>query len=294
MKEAEIIKETAENLTKDIFDYFNQEFLFGLVNKNQIATEFNFDSKDLAKLKFKSKKEFLEILNEYKTDLFNRMNFEELKNCLLYNIKENGIKENINLNSNKKEENNNYINKNDFKTQAKDNNLIPENTLNIGTKEENNFFDNNNDRRENIEEMDDSNEVNSNKEEVYEIQDEEDYSDYLPVYNTKNIIIKYDNTEKRLQETNQLLYKLKPPQSSTDDIEEDSLEIKIDLNIDKENPKEITYYDYKKVLNKYSDKDKIDFTIPQPFDFQKDSKSKINAANRLKNLLMIRKEAELN
>ena len=47
-----------------------------------------------------------------------------------------------------------------------------------------------------------------------------------------------------------------------------------------------------KVLNKYSDKDKIDFTIPQPFDFQKDSKSKINAANRLKNLLMIRKEAE--
>ena len=140
--------------------------------------------------------------------------------------------------------------------------------------------------------MDDSNEVNSNKEEVYEIQDEEDYSDYLPVYNTKNIIIKYDNTEKRLQETNQLLYKLKPPQSSTDDIEEDSLEIKIDLNIDKENPKEITYYDYKKVLNKYSDKDKIDFTIPQPFDFQKDSKSKINAANRLKNLLMIRKEAE--
>ena len=140
--------------------------------------------------------------------------------------------------------------------------------------------------------MDDSNEVNSNKEEVYEIQDEEDYSDYLPVYNTKNIIIKYDNTEKRLQEMNQLLYKLKAPQSSTDDIEEDSLEIKIDLNIDKENPKEITYYDYKKVLNKYSDKDKIDFTIPQPFDFQKDSKSKINAANRLKNLLMIRKEAE--
>ena len=76
MKEEEIIKETAENLTKDIFDYFNQEFLFGLVNKNQIETEFNFDPKDLAKLKFKSKKEFLEILNEYKTDLFNRMNFE--------------------------------------------------------------------------------------------------------------------------------------------------------------------------------------------------------------------------
>ena len=70
LKEAEIIKETAENLTKDIFDYFNQEFLFGLVNKNQIATEFNFDPKDLAKLKFKSKKEFLEIIETLEDNKF--------------------------------------------------------------------------------------------------------------------------------------------------------------------------------------------------------------------------------
>ena len=46
------------------------------------------------------------------------------------------------------------------------------------------------------------------------------------------------------------------------------------------------------MLNKYSDKKNIDFTIPQPFDFQKDSKSRINAANRLKNFLMTRKEIE--
>ena len=33
------------------------------------------------------------------------------------------------------------------------------------------------------------------------------------------------------EETNKLLYQLKAPPSSTDDMEEDSLEIKLDLNI---------------------------------------------------------------
>ena len=293
LKEAEIIKETAENLTKDIFDYFNQDFLFGLVNKNQIEKEFNFEPKDLVKLKFNSKKEFLEILNEYKTDLFNRMNFEELKNCLLSNIKENGMDEKIKTTDAKNEENIN-VNKNEVSPPIKDNNLLKENNLNFEPEEKYNLLDNdkiekeNRNKNENIDE--DEEEINSDKQEIYEIQEDDDNSDYLPVYNTKNIIINYDNTEKRLQETNKLLYKLNA--SSTDDIEEDSLEIKIDLNLDKENPKELTYYDYKKVLNKYSDKKNIDFTIPQPFDFQKDPKSKINAAKRLKNLLMTRKEAE--
>ena len=287
LKEAEKMKEIAENLTKDIFDYFNQEFIFGLVTKSQIATEFNFEPDDLIKLKFKSKKEFLDILNEYKTDLFNRMNFEELKKCLLYNLEENGIDSKIKTINDKKEEHP-QISKKDVSQLKNDNDR------NIINDEDNHFNYNQqyeNEKIGNIEENLEEKENNLDKEEDFEIPDD-DNSDYLPVYNTKNIIIKYDNTEKRLEETNKLLYQLKVPPSTTDDMEEDSLEIKLDLNLDKENPKELTYYDYKKVLNKYSDKKNIDFTIPEPFNFQKDSKSRINAANRLKNFLISRKEAE--
>ena len=39
----ENIEQIADNLTKDIFDYFNQEYIFGLVTKSQISTEFNFE-----------------------------------------------------------------------------------------------------------------------------------------------------------------------------------------------------------------------------------------------------------
>ena len=286
LKEAEQMKEIADNLTKDIFDYFNQEFIFGLVTKSQIATEFNFEPDDLIKLKFKSKKEFLDILNDYKTDLFNRMNFEELKKCLLFNLEENGIDSKIKTINNKKEEVN-EINKKEVSPLKNDNNMNFKNT------EENNFNNNQQYEKENLEENIEEKEINLDKEEDFEIpDDDDDNSDYLPVYNTKNIVIEYDTTEKRLEETNKLLYQLKAPPSSTDDMEEDSLEIKLDLNLDKENPKELTYYDYKKVLSKYSDKKNIDFTIPEPFNFQKDSKSKINAANRLKNFLISRKEAE--
>ena len=82
----ENIEQIADNLTKDIFDYFNQEYIFGLVTKSQISTEFNFEPDELIKLKFKSKKEFLDVLNEFKTDLYNRMNYEELKKCFLFKI----------------------------------------------------------------------------------------------------------------------------------------------------------------------------------------------------------------
>ena len=51
--------------------------------KNQIATEFNFEPDNLMNLKYESKKNFFDILNDFKTDLFNRMNYEELKRCLL-------------------------------------------------------------------------------------------------------------------------------------------------------------------------------------------------------------------
>ena len=54
----------------------------------------------------------------------------------------------------------------------------------------------------------------------------------------------------------------------------------------------MTYYDFKKVLNKYQDKKDTDYTLPQPFEFQKDSKSRINGANRLKKFLEERKEIE--
>ena len=123
------------------------------------------------------------------------------------------------------------------------------------------------------------------------MDEEDDNEDYLPVYNTKNIIVDYDNTQKRLEETNKLLYKLEGPPPSTD-MEEDSLEIKIDLDVDKDNPKEVNYNDYKKVINKYSDKNAINFTIPKPFTFQEDTKSKINGVKKLQKFLISRKENE--
>ena len=299
LKEEEKMKEIADNLTKDIFDYFNQEFIFGLVTKSQIATEFNFEPDDLINLKFESKKEFLDILNEFQTDLYNRMNYEELKRCLLSKLKENGKPEEIKTINIKKSEQDKTQNK------IKTSNIIKENQQlndekNNNTKIIEEKYDINENQKENIndiikeEDNIEENESSPEIEENIEISDEDDNSDYLPVYNTKNILIQYDKTEKRLQETNKLLHQLKAQSSTTDDIEQDSLEIKIDLNLDKENPKEVTYYDFKKVLNKYSDKKNIDFTIPQPFEFQKDSKSRINGANRLKKFLEERKEIEDN
>ena len=299
LKEEEKMKEIADNLTKDIFDYFNQEFIFGLVTKSQIATEFNFEPDDLINLKFESKKEFLDILNEFQTDLYNRMNYEELKRCLLSKLKENGKPEEIKTINIKKSEQDNTQNKIKTSNIKKENQqLNDEKNNNINIIEEK--YDINENQKENIndiikeEDNIEENESSPEIEENIEISDEDDNSDYLPVYNTKNILIQYDKTEKRLQETNKLLHQLKAQSSTTDDIEQDSLEIKIDLNLDKENPKEVTYYDFKKVLNKYSDKKNIDFTIPQPFEFQKDSKSRINGANRLKKFLEERKEIEDN
>ena len=299
LKEEEKMKEIADNLTKDIFDYFNQEFIFGLVTKSQIATEFNFEPDDLINLKFESKKEFLDILNEFQTDLYNRMNYEELKRCLLSKLKENGKPEEIKTINIKKSEQDKTQNKIKTSNIKKENQqLNDEKNNNINIIEEK--YDINENQKENIndiikeEDNIEENESSPEIEENIEISDEDDNSDYLPVYNTKNIFIQYDKTEKRLQETNKLLHQLKAQSSTTDDIEQDSLEIKIDLNLDKENPKEVTYYDFKKVLNKYSDKKNIDFTIPQPFEFQKDSKSRINGANRLKKFLEERKEIEDN
>ena len=299
LKEEEKMKEIADNLTKDIFDYFNQEFIFGLVTKSQIATEFNFEPDDLINLKFESKKEFLDILNEFQTDLYNRMNYEELKRCLLSKLKENGKPEEIKTINIKKSEQDNTHNKIKTSNIIKENQqLNDEKNNNINIIEEK--YDINENQKENINDIikeEDNIEENESSQEIeenIEISDEDDNSDYLPVYNTKNILIQYDKTEKRLQETNKLLHQLKAQSSTTDDIEQDSLEIKIDLNLDKENPKEVTYYDFKKVLNKYSDKKNIDFTIPQPFEFQKDSKSRINGANRLKKFLEERKEIEDN
>ena len=292
INEEEKMKNIADNLTKEIFDYFNQEFIFGLVTKSQIATEFNFEPEVLIKLKFESKKEFLEILNNFKTALFNRMNYEELKNCLLYKLnilKENGTSEELKNIENRRDVQNNKEN------------IIETSKL---EKEVNNFEVKKVDYNNDISQKDNQDNINKEENEVemeYDIEkedlnnsEEDDNSDYLPVYNTKEILIKYDKTEKRLQETNKLLYQLKAPISTTDDIEEDSLEMKINLNLDKEDPKEVNYYDFKKVINKYSDKNNIDFTIPQPFEFQKDSKSRINKANKLKKLLESRKEAEDN
>ena len=83
------MEKLADDITKDIFDYFNQEFIFGLVTKSQIATEFNFEPDELSRLKFTSKNDFIKVLENFHTDLYNRMNYEELKKCLLSKINEN-------------------------------------------------------------------------------------------------------------------------------------------------------------------------------------------------------------
>ena len=308
-KEINKLEELADNITKDIFDYFNQEFIFGLVTKSQIATEFNFEPNELTQLKFTSKSDFVKDLENFPTDLYNRMNYEELKKCLLSKVKESQNQKNINnisenkfktdilSVSNKINENKNLnsikdINKNEYNPNI---NQILNNEINnnIGInpneiKNDNNINNNKVEKsKENNEEENEEEEEISNR-----IDDEDDNEDYLPVYNTKNIIIKYDNTNQRLEETNKLLYKLQGPPPESTDMEEDSLEIKIDLDVDKDDPKEVNYYDYKKVLNKYQDKNSINFTIPKPFTFQEDTKSKIKGAKKLQKFLISRKENE--
>ena len=309
-KEKAKLEEIADNLTKDIFDYFNQEYIFGLVTKSQIATEFSFEPDEFTQLKYSSKKEFIDILENFHTDLYNRMNYEELKKCLLSKVNENQNNNNDNklVTSIK---NNNLKSPNKINNNINNLNSIKENKIEIDeniSKKENEKDINNNEIKEkdyqNLEENkdndinNDENNYNENYDEENENDDNEisekeddDNDDYLPVYNTKNIIINYDNTEKRLEETNKLLYKLEGPPASTD-MEEDSLEIKIDLNVDKDDPKEVNYYDYKKVLNKYADKNSINFTIPKPFTFQEDTKSKINGVKKLQKFLVSRKEVE--
>jgi len=336
-------EELAESITKDIFDYFNQPNTSGLVTKSQIATEFNFEMEELIQLKYTSKKDFVSVLEDFHTDLYNRMNYEELKKCLLSRVNEilnqnqnqndnkdeninnnkdilpNSLKNNILNSSLKKQPLTNSIKNIDLKTPNKidfdkeNNNLksikenkdeykykidysqkgnidnkdeIKEDENNVENKDNNN--DNINEDNYKEEEEDENEEENENENENLE---DEDCEDYLPVYNTKNVVIKYDTTEKRLEETNKLLYQLEGPPASTD-MEEDSLEIKIDLDVDKDDPKEVNYNDYKKVVNRYNDKNLINFTIPKPFSFQADTNSKINGVKKLKKFLISRKEAE--
>ena len=302
------LEELADNLTKEIFDYFNQEYIFGLVTKSQISTEFNFEPDDLMRLKFDSKKDFISILENFHTDLYNRINYEELRKCLLSKVNENNNNPNpVNNILKEKEKDKNTQNK--IEENKDDDNILTsikeiKNQLNSKLKEDNNYKEIINEikDKENIEEIKEKNndknnfkenEDNDEDDKINEIsEDEGDNEDYLPVYNTKNIIINYDNTQKRLEETNKLLYQLEgAPQGSTE-MEEDSLEIKIDLDVDKDNPKEVNYNDYKKVINKYNDKNAINFTIPKPFTFQEDTKSKINGIKRLQKFLESRKENE--
>ena len=338
-------EELAESITKDIFDYFNQPNTSGLVTKSQIATEFNFEMEELIQLKYTSKKDFVSVLEDFHTDLYNRMNYEELKKCLLSRVNEilnqdqdqnynkdeninnikdilpNSLKNNILNSSLKKQPLTNSLKNTDLKTPNKidfdkeNNNLksIKENKdeykykvdysqkenidNNDEIKENENIDENKDNNNDNInednykeEEEDEDEEENENENENENLEDE-DCEDYLPVYNTKNVVIKYDTTEKRLEETNKLLYQLEGPPASTD-MEEDSLEIKIDLDVDKDDPKEVNYNDYKKVVNRYNDKNLINFTIPKPFSFQADTNSKINGVKKLQKFLISRKEAE--
>ena len=277
------INELAEKLTREIFEKFEQDFIAGLVTKSQISTEFEFSPDDLIELKYESLDDFLNTINNFPTDLFNRFNFDELKKCIL--SKYNNQNQNINVSIN-----NNQINSIKIKEDNSRNTSPPKisENINISLDKSNSLKkikDNDTSKKEEEETTN-----NYYNEEYDNEEDSIDYDDYLPVYNTKNILIKYDETEKRLEATNQLLYKLEGPPPEKKEVLED--EIKINLKDDEIKPNELTYNDYKTVINKFSNKDDINFTIPKPFDFQEDTKAKIKDTKKLQQFLIDRKLKE--
>ena len=103
----------------------------------------------------------------------------------------------------------------------------------------------------------------------------EEDDDYLPVYNTKDIILSSNSNIKRLQLLRKAIEnenKKKRPKSS-------NINSKFDNNnnfdyFNSKKNKKPTYGDYKEIINKYNTKSKINFTIPKPFSFNKNSNIK--------------------
>ena len=137
--------------------------------------------------------------------------------------------------------------------------------------------------------------IPKNEDELIEyINKEEEDDDFLPVFHRREILESNSNV-KRLQ-------KLKEEISKNDKYLKEN-NIKTDSNI-KQQPlppqsnKKVSYDDYKAVIDKYNAKEKINFTIPKPFSFQKrnavTAKTRAKSLSKLQTILDIRDNAEHN
>ena len=121
--------------------------------------------------------------------------------------------------------------------------------------------------------------IPKNEDELMEyINNDEEDDDFLPVFHRREILESNSNV-KRLQ-------KLKEEISKNDKYLKEN-NIKTDSNIKKEplapkSNKKVSYDNYKAVIDKFNAKEKINFTIPKPFSFQK--RNAVTAKTRAKSL----------
>ena len=168
-------------------------------------------------------------------------------------------------------------------------NFIVENTKNKNKKINKNLEKNNKEEK-------DEKVKNINLNESNEIENEEEEDDdYLPVYGVKNDSFDLDEEdEKKLKPlTSKNLKEEKlsfPKLSNTNKIYSNN---KNDIKPKSSNIKDVTYEDYKKEVNKYKSKDNINFTIPQPFSFDKNKrKSEMKSKEKIKELKDEREKLE--
>ena len=135
---------------------------------------------------------------------------------------------------------------------------------------ENNIINNNNQSITNpLIISNDNNNTNIDNIEYYINTDSED--DYLPVYNTKNILAESSNS-KRLAVLENIMKKES---------------IKIPEKAVRPKSTKITYKDYKKEVDKYKSSADINFTIPVPFKFQSRERIKKEKEKTIKKIYSI-------
>lgn len=137
--------------------------------------------------------------------------------------------------------------------------------------------------------------IPKNEEELIEYlqkpNNEDDEDDFLPVFHRRDILESNSNI-KRLQrlkeeiDKNQKLLPSNPKEPVTSDI---TLQ-------NKNGEKVVTYEDYKTVIDKFSSKDNINFTIPKPFSFNRknaaSAKVRAKSLNKMKTMFELREEKE--
>ena len=137
--------------------------------------------------------------------------------------------------------------------------------------------------------------IPKNEEELIEYlqkpNNDDDEDDFLPVFHRRDILESNSNI-KRLQrlkeeiDKNQKLLPPKPKEPITTDTTFQN----------KKGEKVVAYEDYKTVINKFSSKDNINFTIPKPFSFNRknaaSAKVRAKSLNKMKTMFELREEKE--